>query len=233
MPEDGPAAGLRVAIFGATGLAGTGVVRAWHEDPRVAEVRAVTRRPLASAEPGLNEVRCEDFLDLKAIEPALSGLDALCFCLGISASQAKSREEYRRITHDFALSAARATLAASPRALFHFISGSGTSSRSLMNWARVKAETEQDLSGLGLEGCVHWRPAMILPEAPPERLAWAQQLGSVLARPLRFLPDLSVANTAIGEAMLQATVEGRREGVIENREIRALAERYRAARGEE
>ena len=221
---------LRVAIFGPTGLVGTGVVHAWLADPRVAEVRAVTRRPLQISDPGLKEVRCDDFLDLEPIATALSGLDAVCFCLGISASRARSRAEYRRITHDFALAAARTTLGASPGAIFHFISGSGTSARSWMSWARVKAETERDLGRLGLGGCVHYRPAMILPEVPPERLAWVQQLGSSLARPLRFLPDLAIDNTAIGEAMLQATLERCSEGVLENRDIRALADRYNAAR---
>ncbi len=221
---------LRVAIFGPTGVAGTGVRQAWLEDPRVVEVRAVTRRTLPLSSPGLTEVRCEDFLDLSAIASSLEGLDAVCFCLGISASQAKSRAEYRTITHDFALAAALTTRERSPDAIFHFISGSGTSESSWMNWARVKAETERDLAGVGLGGCVCWRPAMILPEAPPESLAWFQQLGSALARPLRFAPDFSVDNTAIGEATIQATLEGRRDGVIENREIRALAQQYRSSR---
>ena len=223
---------LSVAVFGPTGLAGTGVVQAWLADPRVREVRAVTRRPLAASDPRLQEVRCQDFLALEPIAASLAGLDAVCFCLGISASQAGSREEYRRITHDFALAAGRVVQSASPEATFHFISGSGTSPRSWMNWARVKAETERDLGRLGLGGCVYWRPAMILPEAPPDRLTRAQQLGGQLVRPLRFLPGLSVANTEIGEAMLQVSLENRREGVMENAKIRALAARYRAARGD-
>lgn len=227
---DSEATGLTVAIFGPTGLAGTGVVHAWLGDPRVAEVRAVARRPMAIADPRLVEVPCDDFLDLDEIAGSLSGLDAVCFCLGISASQAESREEYRRITHDFAFAAGRAVLGASPQAHFHFVSGSGTSARSLMNWARVKAETERDLSALGLRGCVHWRPAMILPDVEPDRYAPMQRLAATLARPFQFLPRLAIANTAIGEAMLEATFEDRRDGVIENREMRALADRYRATR---
>jgi len=221
---------LRVAIFGATGLAGTGIVRAWLGDPRVAEVLAVTRRPLPVGAPGLREVHCEDFLDLEPISEALTGVDAVCFALGISASQAKSQEQYRRITHDFALAAGHATLAASPAATFHFVSGSGANARSMMHWARVKAETERDLACLGLGGCISWRPAMILPEAPPDRMAWALKIASTLARPLGGLHDFSVANTAIGDAMLQATLEGRREGVIANREIRSLADLVRRDR---
>ncbi len=221
-----PGGELRVAVFGPTGVAGIGVVRAWLDDPRVAEVRAVTRRSLPFSEERLREVRCDDFLGLRPIAHALGGLDAVCFCLGISASQAKSAADYRRITHDFAVAAGKATRDASPAAVFHFVSGSGTGDDSWMRWARVKAEAERDLAALGLGGCVAWRPAMIVPEVEPASLQWFQRLGSTLSRPLQFLPDLSVSNQAIGQAMLQATLEGRRDGVIENREIRALADRH-------
>jgi len=220
--------GLRVAIFGPTGLAGTGVLHAWLRDPRVSAVRAVTRRPLSARDSKLEEVHCEDFLDLAPVAASLAGLDAVCFCLGISASQVDSRDEYRRITYDFALAAGRAVLAGSPDAVFHFISGSGTSARSFMNWARVKAETERDLGRLGLGAFVGWRPAMILAKVRPDRLSLVQQVAGALAAPLRFLPAAAVDNLAIGEAMLQATLDGPREGIVENREICALSERYRA-----
>jgi uncharacterized protein YbjT (DUF2867 family) len=220
---------LRVAVFGASGLVGTGVVHAWLGDARVQEVRAVTRRPLGIADPRLDELRCEDFLDLAPIASGLTGLDAACFCLGISASQVGA-DEYRRITHDFALAAGRAVAEASPDAVFHFVSGSGAGERSLMRWARVKAETERALQGLGLGGAVAWRPAMVLAAAEPDRLTAVQRLGGALAAPFRGLHGLSVDNTAIGEAMLQATLEGRRDGVLENRAIRALADRYQARR---
>ena len=113
---EAPEQELRVAIFGPTGLAGTGVVRAWLDDPRVAEVRAVTRRPLPYSAPRLQEVSCQDFLHLDPIRETFAGLDAVCFCLGVSASQVKDRDEYRRITHDYAVAASGATLAASPGA---------------------------------------------------------------------------------------------------------------------
>ena len=220
---------LRVAIFGATGLAGTGVLRAWLDDARVTEVRAITRRPLATDDPRITEVLCKDFLDLDPVASALAGVEAVCFCLGISASQAKDRNDYYRITHDMALAAGRATRTASPDAIFHFISGSGTSHRAWMNWARVKAETEDDLSALGLGGCIHYRPAMILPAAEPNRLSFVQRAGSAVAQPLAFLPDFAVDNTAIGEAMIGTTLDRQSEGTLENRDIRKAASRYRAS----
>jgi uncharacterized protein YbjT (DUF2867 family) len=223
---------LRAAVFGPTGLAGAGVVHAWQAEERVTEVRAITRRPLPYSLPRLTEVACTDFLELTPVAESLSGVDAVCFCLGISASQVKSEQEYRRITHDFALAAGEATLAASPSAVFHFVSGSGVSEKSRMMWARVKAETERDLSRLGLAGCVHWRPAMILAEVPVAGLRRIQRMALTVVRPLRFLERFTVGNKCLGEAMLQTTLDGRRAGTIEHAEIRSLAESYRQSHAE-
>ncbi|MCY3930073.1 MAG: hypothetical protein OXG81_17575 [Acidobacteria bacterium] len=219
---------LKAAVFGPTGLVGMGVTRAWLDDPRVSDVRAVSRRPLPYSAPGLRTVECGNFLDLAPLRESLEGVDAVCYCLGRSYSQVRDAAEYHRITYDFALAAGRAVLAASPNATFHFVSGSGTSLESRMNWARVKAETEQALSELGLGGCLCWRPAGILHDVKPDRMTAYHRMGIAVGALLRGFRSLSVGNRAIGEAMLQATLDGRREGIIENREIRDLADGYRA-----
>ncbi len=219
---------LKAAVFGPTGLVGMGVTHAWLDDPRVAEVRAVSRRPLPYSAPGLRPVECRDFLDLVPLRESLKGVDAVCYCLGRSYSQVRDAAEYRKITYDFALAAGRAVVEASPNATFHFVSGSGTSLESRMNWARVKAETEQALCELGLGGCVCWRPAGVLHEVKPDRMTTYHRMGATMGALLRGFRSLTVGNRAIGEAMLQATLDGRREGIIENREIRDLADGYRA-----
>lgn len=47
MTRDGSGGGHVVLVFGSTGTAGNGAIRASLADPAVSEVRAVTRRPLA------------------------------------------------------------------------------------------------------------------------------------------------------------------------------------------
>ena len=49
-----------------------------------------------------------------------------------------------------------------------------------------------------------------------------------IMRLLRFIPSLSIDNVELGQAMLQTTLDGRRSGTLENREIRANADRYRS-----
>ncbi len=139
---------MKVLVFGATGSAGGSVLRVCLSTPRVEEVRVITRRPLKVTHDKLRVFVHEDFVDYGAIAEAFVGLDACLFCLGISATQVSGEAEYRKITYDFALAAAKALQLQSPTAAFHFISGQGTRLDSRMMWARVKAETERDLIGL-------------------------------------------------------------------------------------
>jgi len=97
-----------------------------------------------------------------------------------------------------------------------------------MMWARVKGETERALDQLGLGGLVCWRPAMILAERPPRGLPLSYRAAYPIMRLLRFIPSLSIDNVELGQAMLQTTLEGCRSGTLENREIRANADRYRS-----
>jgi len=220
-------AGLRVAVFGPTGVAGSGVLRACLAAPEVASIVAVTRRPLGLDSGKLRAVLCADFTDLRPVASAFVDLDACFYCLGISVSQV-SAAEYRTITYTYALEAARAMKEASPDHTFHFVSGSGTRVGSRLMWARVKGETEEALKGAGLAGALCWRPAMILGDRLPGGLAWPYRALYPVMRLLAGIPSLSVRAESIGDAMIETQLEGRREGTIHNLEIRSLAERYRA-----
>lgn len=213
----------KVLLFGATGSAGGSVLRACLSTPRVEEVRAIARRPLKVAHEKLRAFAHNDFLDYGAIPEAFAGVDACLFCLGISASQVSREAEYRRITQDFALAAARELKARSPGAAFHFLSGQGARLDSRMMWARVKAETERDL--LDLVNAVCWRPAFIDGEDSENGPRLYQAIRPAF-RLLRGFRGFYVKGEDIGRAMLQATVEGVRGRTFENAEIREIAERW-------
>ncbi len=181
----------------------------------------ITRRPLARTHGKLRTFVHGDFLDYGAATAAFDDLDACFYCLGISATQVSGEEEYRRITHDFAMTAASALKRDSPNAVFHFISGQGTRLDSRMMWARVKAETERDLLALGNTVC--WRPAFIDGETTPSAPRVYQAIRP-LFRLLKGFRGLYVSGEDIGRAMIRATVEGVRGRTIENREIREMAD---------
>lgn len=208
---------MKVLIFGATGSAGGSILRACLASPIVDDVRTITRKPLSLDHPKLHSFVHSDFLDFSPVAAAFDDVDALLFCLGVSATKVSS-DEYRVITHDYAMAAANVLKSRSPQAAFHFISGQGTRPGSKIMWSRVKGETENDL--MDLVGAVCWRPAAI--DGEPVGTYRMFQPFYRLLRPFR---SLYIAGPDLGRAMLQTTIENMRRRVIENREIREIAER--------
>lgn len=218
---------VTVLLFGATGAAGGSVLRACLDSPHVDEVRAIVRRPLTVTHDKLRVFVHRDFLSYNPIAEAFTGVDACLFCLGTSVRQTNGEDEYRLITRDYAMVAALALMRHSPGAAFHFISGQGTALDSRMMWARVKAETERDL--IGLVGAVCWRPAFI-DGANSDNAPRLYQAIRPAFRLLRGWRGMYVAGEDIGLAMIQATRDGERGRIIDNREIRAIADRARGGR---
>jgi len=214
---------MKILLFGATGSAGGAALEACLEASIVDEVRVITRRPLMNTSAKLRTFVHKDFLNYSTVQEAFRSIDACLFCLGISLTQV-SQEEYRTITYSYTLAAANMFKTQCPGAAFHYISGRGTRADSRMFWARVKAQTEQDLINLVDANC--WRPAFI--DAKP-----SPSLPKIFAafypfgRLFKGFPTLYVQGRDLGRAMLQATVEQQKRRIIENPEIREIAARAR------
>ncbi len=211
---------LKILLFGASGTAGGAVLQACLQTPVVQEVRVIVRRPLGRRDAKLWELVHTNYLDFAAVTEAFRAVDACLFCLGISVTQA-SKEEFVKISHDYAIAAAKMLKTESPGAAFHYISGKGTRAGSRTFWSKIKGQTENELMELVGANC--WRPAFI--DAEPS--ASLPKVYTVLRPALRLLRpfhSLYVAGEDLGRAMLEATRENLRRRVIENAEIRKLAE---------
>jgi hypothetical protein len=97
---------MRVLLFGASGMIGSGVLRESLADPGVERVISIVRKPGTVQDAKLLEIVHEDFLNFGPIESLVfNEIDAAFFCLGV-ASAGMKETDYTHITYGITLAAA-------------------------------------------------------------------------------------------------------------------------------
>jgi uncharacterized protein YbjT (DUF2867 family) len=213
---------VRVVVFGATGTAGSAVVAHCLADERVAEVRAITRRPIGVKHPRLIDIHCHDFSHPESLAHQLTGVAACFFCLGTSRRRAGSDVGYREVTLTYPLAAADILRERSPEHTFVHLSAAGAGPRGLFRYARVKGEAEAQLAGNGLRRLFVARPGYIHPE--PERPAGAL-MRAVFPALNAILPGLAITATDLARGMIEAALGDGEGRVLRTRDLKWLATR--------
>ncbi|CAN7705038.1 NAD-dependent epimerase/dehydratase family protein [Bosea sp. LjRoot9] len=219
---------MKVLIFGATGMVGQGVLRECLLDPDVSEVVTIGRSATGQSHARLREIVHADLTDYTAIESQITGFDACFFCLGI-ASAGMSEADYRRITYDIALAAARTLVRLNPAMVFVYVSGASTDSseKGRWMWARVKGATENAIMRLPFKASYMFRPGAIQPLHGIRSKTRLYRVIYDLTAPLlpllqRWLPDSITTTEQIGKAMLKVAREGAPKPILENADINRL-----------
>jgi nucleoside-diphosphate-sugar epimerase len=217
---------ISAIITGASGMVGEGVLLECLADARVSRVLVITRKPSGVTHPKLIEVIHANFDDLAPIQAQLSGYDACFFCLGVS-SVGMSEAEYKRVTYDLTTTFGRTLARLNPDMTFCYVTGAHTDSteHGKSMWARVKGATENELLRLFKRG-VMFRPGMMRATKGQKNLkgwysaiAWIYPIGRALA------PGSFCTLQEVGQAMINAAVDGSPKKVLEVRDIVALAGR--------
>jgi uncharacterized protein YbjT (DUF2867 family) len=217
---------VKVVVFGGTGMVGQGVLRECLLDPAVTEVVTVGRSATGRQSPKLREIVHADLFDLTPIKADLEDADACFFCLGVS-SVGMAEADYRRVTYDLTMAAARLFTDTT----FVYVSGQGTDSteKGRVMWARVKGKTENDILAL-LPNSYMFRPGFIRPmngERPRSKAA-ARLLPVVgLLYPVlrRLMPKTTTTTENLGRAMISVAKRGSPQRVLGNPEINAAGAR--------
>lgn len=219
---------MKVILFGATGMVGQGVLRECLRDGDVTEVLSVGRRPSGDADPKLRDLVVPDPGQLSAVEAEISGFDACFFCLGVS-SVGMSEDDYRRVTYDLTLGAARTLARLNPQMTFVYVTGAGTDSteRGRSMWARVKGATENALMRLPFKATYMFRPGMIQPMHGVRSKTALYRWAYVIANPLfglvrRWAPNSVTTSEQVGRAMLVVAKRGGPTPLVEMADINAL-----------
>jgi len=99
-----------VIVAGATGFAGSQILKSALANPQISGVVAISRRELSDQPPNekLKVVLLQDFENYSGILHELEGCTACLWAIGGKAQDFKSPEEYHKISYDFTVAAAKA-----------------------------------------------------------------------------------------------------------------------------
>ncbi len=197
-----------VAIFGASGTAGDGILKAALADPNIKKINVITRRATPRIEEGVAAGRIQmtlhmDYLDYSAVREHIAAADAVYWAIGTS-SVGVDEKTYGMIHVDFPTRfiAEWTSVSNKPDISFHYISSSDISADSRMMWAREKVRAERTLfqfaEGSNLR-VIAYRPDYIGPTK--EQAHIGQKLLYWFFAPV----NSAVSATQIGQAMIDVT----------------------------
>jgi uncharacterized protein YbjT (DUF2867 family) len=222
---------LKIILFGASGMVGQGVLRECLLDPDVERVLAIVRSPLGQPhgkEKKVREIVHSDFTDFYAVEDQWRGYDACFYCLGVS-SLGMSEKDYAHVTKDFTLAAAESLSRVNPNMTFIYVSGTGTDSteRGRVMWARVKGETENRLLKMPFKGVYMFRPGFIQPLHGIKSKTALYRIPYLFMGPFipllkALFPKIITTTEQVGRAMIRIAKQGAPKRLLENVDINAL-----------
>ena len=205
---DAPVAPLTIAILGASGTAGDGILEAALASPDIEKIHVITRRLTPRIERGVTSGKVQmtlhmDYLDFAAVSETLAEVDAVFWAIGLR-SWGVDEETYAMIHVDFPLAFVRdwsAVIGNSPVS-FHYISSSDISEESTAMWAREKLRAEKLLTAFAADTnmrVIAYRPDYI---GPSDEEA---SLGQILL--YNFFKPVGAAVKAmqIGQAMIEVS----------------------------
>ena len=142
------------------------------------------------------------------------------------SSVGMNEQDYSRITYDLTMQAARTLSGFNPDMTFCYISGTGTDSseKGRLMWARVKGKTENHLTRLPFKAVYLFRPGLMKPTKGQKNVKPLFKVLGLLYPLWKVLSPKNVCTLEeVGLAMIQASQTGYTKQILENKDIAQLA----------
>ena len=197
-----------ISIFGASGTAGDGILKAALADPDIDTIHVITRRATPRIDEGVASGKVQmtlhmDYTDYTPVRNQIADSDAVFWAIGTS-SLGVDEQTYAMIHVDFPMRFVEewVDVSTKPSKLFHYISSSDISEDSSSMWARQKVRAENSLIGFASDRplkVIAYRPDYIGPTK--EEAHFGQDLLYGFFRPV----GAAIKARQIGQAMIEVS----------------------------
>ncbi|MEY5046445.1 MAG: hypothetical protein RL713_1670 [Bacteroidota bacterium] len=215
---------MKVIITGTTGMIGEGILLECLNDDRISSILSVSRKPTGKNHPKLKEYIVSDFLSLKEGDENLKGYDACFFCAGVS-SIGINAADYERISYETTLQFARA-VEPNPNMSFIYVSGSGTDSteKGKLHWARVKGKTENDLMKLPFKQAFGFRIGIVeIAKGQTQVLPFYKYISWLIPVLKIISPNILNTMKQVANAMIVVSSKGYPKNIIHIKDIHQMS----------
>lgn len=218
---------MKVIITGSTGMVGEGVLHECLNHNDIEKILVINRKTCGVKNSKLTEVIHDNFFDLSGMEETLKGYNSCFFCLGVTSIK-KKEDEYYRLTYSLTINIAELFLRQNPDMTFCYVSGTGTDSseKGKIMWARVKGKTENDLMKMKFKKVYNFRPGYLHPTKGLRYSHSYYKWVGFLYPVLRFIfPKYISTLKELGLAMINSVSKGSDKHILEVKDIIELSKR--------
>nr|WP_299341198.1 NAD(P)H-binding protein [Allomuricauda sp.] len=210
----------RVLLAGASGMIGELILKECLSSSKVETIVSLVRRKSNLSHPKLQETIIDDFSDYSNHQVLFQNVDAAFFCIGVYTGQVP-KQEFRRITVDYAVSFAEALKSNSPNANFCLLSGAGAdrTEKSKTAFAKFKGIAENKISNMDIK-FYSFRPGYIYPVTPRKEPNFMYRISRAFYPIIKLLgKNASIKSTELANAMFKVGMNGGEKEILENRDI--------------
>ena len=176
--------GKEIAIFGATGLIGSNIIKLLENDNDFSLVRVVTRRPLKfKNQKFVNNVI--NFNDYNSIKNSINGCSIVFVCIGTTQSKVKwDLKKYRKIDYKIPIDIAKACKENNINK-YLIVSSAGADINAKGFYLSLKGEIEEEIIKLNIPNTYIFRPSLLIGKRNENRIG--EKIAQIIMPWISFL----------------------------------------------